>query len=242
MTPHVHCPQTTEDLVALIARETEANGFGCSLNHIDVSQITSMNSLFSYSDFDGDIAEWDVSNVTNADSMFYAAKFNGDISRWRLPAHAITQDMFVGSAFRGDLRQWPFPAYLGSDNPAPMFGWSSSHRHRDGPWEPLRIPVWPVTFQVLFGYEELTSLDAANEWLAAQPLCRYHWDVLLYEQGRPSRSDASWRQPGQMEHLRALLPTLQGLGMPPLEMAEQLHARWQTRGREHATLPLPTLE
>lgn len=242
MTPHLHHPQTASELAELVKNELESKGFDCRLNHIDVSGVQSMRNLFSYSDFVGDISEWDVRNVVDANSMFYGARFNGDISKWRFSPNADMQDMFTSSAFRGDLSEWTFPAYLAKSNPAPMFGWSDGIRHRAGPWESLQIPVWPVTFRVLFGYDELTSRDASNEWLAARPLCRYHWDVLLHEHGRPYQSDATWHQPEQMEHLKALLPTLQGLGLSPIEMAEQLQATWQMKRQEPVLLALPTLD
>ena len=242
MTPHVHHPKTKDELLALVQKEIDTRGFGCNLNHIDVSAIKDMRALFNSSDFEGDISEWDVRNVEDAEGMFYGARFNGDISAWRFNPAAQMQEMFMRSAFRGDLRNWTFPTYLQKSNPSPMFGWSPGNRHSKGPWDSLQVPVWPVTLQVLFGYDELTSRDACNEWLQAQPLCRYHWDVLLYEHARPYKSGATWQTPEYWEHLALLIPTLQGLGLPQLEIAEQLHTRWQTRGHEQAVLPLPTLE
>ena len=43
-----------------------------------------LDSMFSYSRFNGDISKWDVSNVTDMGGMFSNSKFNGDISVWKL--------------------------------------------------------------------------------------------------------------------------------------------------------------
>ena len=71
-----------EHLKLLIKQEIEKNGPNCDLNHIDVSNVTNMASMFQGSRFNGDISKWDVSNVTDMWRMFYHSKFNGDISKW----------------------------------------------------------------------------------------------------------------------------------------------------------------
>ena len=52
----------------------------------DVSSVTTM---FSHSQFDGDISGWDVSSVTNMSCMFRESQFDGDVSsvtdRSRIP-------------------------------------------------------------------------------------------------------------------------------------------------------------
>ena len=80
-------PKSKVELVKIIKEEININGTECSLNHIDVSQIVSMENLFSdlYSleDFNGDISYWDISNVKHMSGMFRSSKFNNNsICNW----------------------------------------------------------------------------------------------------------------------------------------------------------------
>ena len=90
-------PQNRDELLEMIKAEIKQNGYECSLNHIDVSEITDMSQLFSTSGlklFDGDISEWDVSNVTDMSWMFSYSKFNNDISKWKINPNCDTEAMF----------------------------------------------------------------------------------------------------------------------------------------------------
>lgn len=115
--PH---PKSRDELQDIIIAAIEKNGPEANLNHIDVSEIDDMSSLFSlhYSDdddkgkilrsFNGDISDWDVSNVKNMSKMFcYATSFNGDISDWDVSNVENMNSMFYGAkSFYGDISQW----------------------------------------------------------------------------------------------------------------------------------------
>ena len=89
-TKHTLFPKTKDELKRMIEDEISKNGNECSLNHIDVSEITDMSELFYWSKFNGNISEWNVSNVKNMKVMFSGSTFNGDISNWDV---SIVQEM-----------------------------------------------------------------------------------------------------------------------------------------------------
>ena len=110
-------PKTKRELVQIIKSEVERKGWNCSLNHIDVSQITDMAFLFSgfgvYSlgydlgKFNGDISRWDVSNVKNMAHMFHYGSFNQHIRDWDVSNVTTMECMFNGArSFNQPIGDW----------------------------------------------------------------------------------------------------------------------------------------
>ena len=81
----------------LIDEEIEKQGLDANLNHIDVSNVKSMDFMFKYSEFNGDISKWDVSNVKSMIGMFMNSKFNGDISKWDISNVERMTSIFEGT-------------------------------------------------------------------------------------------------------------------------------------------------
>ena len=101
-------------LKRLITAEIKKNGPNCDLNFIDVSKVTSMETLFwdeledcVRMEFNGDISQWDVSHVTNMREMFNKSAFNGDISKWDVSNVTDMFGMFkYNYRFNGDISNW----------------------------------------------------------------------------------------------------------------------------------------
>lgn len=93
-------------LALLLIQEIHAHGNECSLNHIDVSKVDNMNSLFKNMPFNGDISEWDVSNVKDMAFMFESSNFCGDLSSWDTSKVQDMGSMFAWSPFNQDVSRW----------------------------------------------------------------------------------------------------------------------------------------
>lgn len=123
-----------ETIHQIVKSEIIKLGPKANLNHIDVSQVTNMqklfsshyndvefdgdvsqwnvsgvldmSELFSHSDFNGDLSKWDTSNVQDMSYIFCYSKFNGDISKWKTKNVLYLTDSFYGSVFNDDISSW----------------------------------------------------------------------------------------------------------------------------------------
>ena len=108
---------TDKTIRKIVKDELNRLGHDADLNHIDVSEVTSMRGLFScyindlgptYRDLNPNLSEWDVSNVENMRCMFQdCEKFNCDISNWNVSNVKTMQYMFNScKKFNQDLSSW----------------------------------------------------------------------------------------------------------------------------------------
>jgi len=103
-----HLPYFLDNLQSyfLCANDDEVGFNNLNLNWIDVSHVSDMKDIFSYSKFNGDISLWNVSHVFSMQRMFASSKFDGDISQWNVFSLKFMDAMFAYSEFTGDLTKW----------------------------------------------------------------------------------------------------------------------------------------
>lgn len=96
-----------DHLESIVRKALETLGPECDLNFIDVSNVTDMNSLFSWSPFHGDISKWNVSSVTDMSCMFMGSAFDGNISSWDVSNVTDFSNMFDRAKnFNINLNTW----------------------------------------------------------------------------------------------------------------------------------------
>ena len=101
-----YSPKSKDELIQLIKERINVQGHQCSLNDIDVSEITDMSMLFKESPFNGDISKWDVSHVKDMVGMFYKSPFTGDISQWKIHEDTDVSFMLEGCPLGDNPLKW----------------------------------------------------------------------------------------------------------------------------------------
>ena len=108
---------TDKTIHQIVKDELDRLGHSADLNHIDVSKVTNMDSLFScydadlgpeYNDLNPDVSKWDVSNVIDMRDMFaHCYNFNCDISGWDVSkVEDMIKMFFYCEKFNQDISRW----------------------------------------------------------------------------------------------------------------------------------------
>ena len=90
---------TNDNIKQIVKEQIELLGNEADLNHLDVSNVSSMRNLFYKSEFNGDISKWNVSSVTDMTEMFGYSEFNQDISKWSVSSVNSMYQMFASSPY-----------------------------------------------------------------------------------------------------------------------------------------------
>lgn len=124
-------PSMPWELYALVRQEIFLRGADCDLNHIDVSELTSLAGIFKDTPFVGDISSWNVANVFSFRSVFENCPFNGDISAWNTGRANTMEAMFKNAQFNGDISRWDTAGvrsmrrmFMGSHFNQPIGNWN----------------------------------------------------------------------------------------------------------------------
>lgn len=147
-----HAPNTKIQLRALVQNLLARDGPACSLNHIDVSNITDFSYTFMNLTFHGDASSWRMSQARNVRHMFEKASLATDLSMWDTSNVEDFSAMFEGACGRvGDIGLWNTRS---AQSMAAMFA-NSSLRADLRHWDVAHVRNFARMFQ---GYKSLAHL------------------------------------------------------------------------------------
>ncbi len=131
------------------------------LSKLDTSQITDMNYLFTFSEFNGDISKWDVSNVTDMGAMFcYAENFNQDLNNWDVSNVTNMSKMFYcAENFNQDLDNWDV---LNVINMNFMFYGSKKFNSDIGKWNTSNVTDMSYMFSYATRFNQPLNFDTSK--------------------------------------------------------------------------------
>lgn len=95
------------NVTALNGTFNGTTSFNTSVDHWDVSTITSLRNTFTSSGYNQDLTNWDVSNVTDLTGTFAFSSFNADITTWDISSVTTMSGTFrANPAFNQDISGW----------------------------------------------------------------------------------------------------------------------------------------
>jgi len=129
---------TDATIKQIVEDEIKRLGKDADLNHIDVSKVTNMNSLFYGTGFEGDISKWNVSNVEDMNDMFRrCSNFNCDLSKWDVSKVTDMTAMFYWcDNFNQDLSSWDVSNVT---NMGWMFEWCTNFNQDLSSWNVKKV-------------------------------------------------------------------------------------------------------
>lgn len=226
-TSHQHLWNMVREIIMM-------HGHACDLNHLDVSRVVDFSLLFESIPFEGDVSKWNMSNARDLSGMFEHSHFNGDVSAWDVSGVQDMSFMFANSPFNQSLANWNTGNVR---NMRWMFRENSAFQQDISKWDTRRLQTTESmfaksVFQGDLSAWDLGALTDAESMFEGQrlanvvPLNFYHWYSLLEDR------DALSGHPDEdilVAHARAHYHVLAGLGMAPLQIAQQLQTLWAAR-------------
>ena len=146
-------------ITAQITKLTNTGDF----NHIDVSSVTDMSSLFIHNGFfNGDISKWDVSKVTNMRKMFeYASVFNKDIGDWNVSKVTNMGRVFYSARkFNQDIGNWNVSKVTDMQR---MFYDARAFNQDISNWDVSNVKYFYFSFYDAYAFnQDIGSWDVSN--------------------------------------------------------------------------------
>jgi len=139
------------------------SAFNQPLNNWDVSNVTNMGRMFYYcSAFNQPLNNWDVSNVTNMERMFYfCSSFNQPLNNWNVSSVTSMGEMFAAcSSFNQPLNNWNVSnvTYITG-----IFHGCSSFNQPLNSWDVSKMTYMPEIFYDCSAFnQDLSSWDVSN--------------------------------------------------------------------------------
>lgn len=130
-----------------------------SLDWLDVSMITTMDYLFSYTHFNGSIYTWNVSRVRSMAEMFHLSQFNNNISCWNVSNVTDMRSMFSRAQFNGDISGWDVSNVK---NMAAMFYDNSFFNQDISAWDVSNVESFALMFQDSVFNHDISNWDVSN--------------------------------------------------------------------------------